>query len=350
MNISPNQLAAALKKNLLPCYFVTGDEHLLVQEAQDAIRAAARERGFTSREVHVAGPGFRWDELAAAAGSLSLFADKRLLELRLPTGKPGRDGSAAIVDLIGRLGGDLVFVVTAPKLDRKAMAAKWVQELGAHGGIVQVWPVDLRDLPKWIEGRMRRVGLVPDEEAVRLIADRVEGNLLAADQEIEKLRLLLGDGPVSGADVDEAVADSSRFDVFKLTDAALSGDAARALRILTGLREEGVEPPLVVWALARELRTLARLAESVAGGVSLAAAMQKERVWRSRESVLRAAVARHTAPELYRLLMLARQVDAAMRGRLAAGPWQLATELVYGLATGAGQEDRMTKARRVMRQ
>lgn len=334
MNISPNQLGAALKKNLLPCYFVTGDEHLLVQEAQDAIRAAARDRGFGAREVHVASPGFRWEELAAAAGSLSLFADKRLLELKLPTGKPGRDGSAAIVDLLGKMGDDLVFVVIAPKLDKKAMAAKWVQELGKRGGIVQVWPVDLRELPKWIDGRMRRAGLVPDRDAVRLIADRVEGNLLAADQEIEKLRLLLGEGPVSGAEVDEAVADSSRYDVFKLADAALSGDAARALRILAGLREEGVEPPLVIWALARELRTLARLAESVAAGVPLGAAMQKERIWRNREGSMRAAVARHAVPDLYRLLQLARRIDAAMRGRLAADPWQLTTELAYGLATG----------------
>ncbi len=334
MNISPNQLETALKKKLLPCYFVTGDEHLLVQEAQDAIRAAARESGFGAREVHVAGPGFRWDELAAAASSLSLFADKRLLELRLPTGKPGRDGSTAIVDLIGKMGEDLVFVVIAPKLDRKAMTAKWVQELGARGAIVQVWPVDRRDLPKWVDGRMRRAGLVPDDEAVRLIADRVEGNLLAADQEIEKLRLLLGEGPVSGTDVDQAVADSSRYDVFKLTDAALAGDAARALRILGGLREEGTEPPLVIWALARELRTLARLAESVAGGTPLGAAMQKLRVWRNREGLMRACVARHTPADLYRLLQLARQVDAAMRGRLAADPWQLATELVYGLAAG----------------
>lgn len=334
MNISPNQLETALKKKLLPCYFVTGDEHLLVQEAQDAIRAAARESGFGAREVHVAGPGFRWDELAAAASSLSLFADKRLLELRLPTGKPGRDGSTAIVDLIGKMGEDLVFVVIAPKLDRKAMTAKWVQELGARGAIVQVWPVDRRDLPKWVDGRMRRAGLVPDDEAVRLIADRVEGNLLAADQEIEKLRLLLGEGPVGGTDVDQAVADSSRYDVFKLTDAALAGDAARALRILGGLREEGTEPPLVIWALARELRTLARLAESVAGGTPLGAAMQKLRVWRNREGLMRACVARHTPADLYRLLQLARQVDAAMRGRLAADPWQLATELVYGLAAG----------------
>ncbi|HEX2140427.1 MAG TPA: DNA polymerase III subunit delta [Woeseiaceae bacterium] len=334
MNISPNQLTTALKKNLLPCYFVTGDEHLLVQEALDAIRAAARERGFGAREVHVAGPGFRWEELAAAAGSLSLFADKRLLELKLPTGKPGRDGSAAIVELLRKMGDDLVFVVSAPKLDKKAMTVKWVQELGARGGIVQVWPVDVRELPRWIALRMRRAGLDPDEDAVRLIADRVEGNLLAADQEVEKLRLLLGEGPVSAVDVDEAVADSSRYDVYKLVDAAVAGDTARALRILGGLREEGVEPPLVVWALARELRVLARLAASVASGKGLGAAMQKERIWRNREGIVRACVARHTPGDLYRLLQLARKVDAAMRGRLGADPWQVSIELVYGLASG----------------
>lgn len=334
MNISPNQLRTALQKRLLPCYFVTGDEHLLVQESLDAIRAAARERGFGAREVYVAGAGFRWEELAAAAGSLSLFADKRLLELKLPTGKPGREGSSSIVDLLGKMGDDLVFVVTAPKLDKKAMTAGWVREIGARGGIVQVWPVDVRELPKWIGGRMRLNGLDPDEDAVRLIADRVEGNLLAADQEIQKLRLLLGEGAVSATDVDAAVADSSRYDVYKLTDAAVAGDAARALRILGGLREEGIEPPLIVWALARELRVLARLASDVAAGAGLGAAMQRERVWRNRESIVRACIARHAPGDLYRLLQLARRVDAATRGRLSADPWQLAAELVYGLASG----------------
>lgn len=334
MKITSSQLPAALKKTLLPCYLVAGDEHLLAQEALDAIRRSARERGFASREVHVAGPGFDWQELSAAAGNLSLFAERRILELRLPTGKPGRDGSAAIVDLVERLGDDLVFVLSAPRLDRQALSARWVEAMSARGGIVQVWPVDLRDLPDWIDRRMRRAGLAPDTQAVAMIVERVEGNLLAADQEIEKLRLLLGAGPVTGDDVERAVADSSRYDVFKLVDAAVAGEPARALRILGGLREEGVEPALVLWALARELRMLARLAAAAAARVELGAAMRKERVWANRQNLVRACIRRHAPADLHRLLKIARSIDAAMRGRLDADPWQLATELVYGLAVG----------------
>lgn len=334
MNLSANQLPAALKKTLLPCYLVSGDEHLLVQEARDAIRAAARARGFGAREVHVAGASYDWRELAAAAGNLSLFAEKRLLELELPTGKPGRDGSAALVELSGKLGEDLLLLVSAPRLDRTALGAKWVECLAGRGALVQVRAVGVRELPGWIGSRMRRAGLVPDAEAVTTIADRVEGNLLAADQEIEKLRLLLGEGPVTGAQVEQAVTDSSRYDVFKLADATVAGDAPRALRILAGLREEGVEPPLIVWALARELRLLARLAHALTRGADLGAAMKKERVWQSRENLLRACLRRHGTAELHRLLKIARKIDAAMRGQLDVDPWQLATELVYGLATG----------------
>lgn len=334
MKLTAKQLPSALNKTLLPCYLVTGDEHLLAQEALDAIRAAARRHGFGAREVHVAGSGFDWQELAAAAGSLSLFAEKRLLELKLPTGKPGREGSAAIVELADKLGEDLMLLVSAPRLDRHALSAKWVEALEKRGAVIQVWPVDLRELPGWIEGRMRGAGLVPDGQAVAMIAGRVEGNLLAAHQEIEKLKLLLGDGPVSSADVEQAVADSSRYDVFKLNDAAVAGDTARALRILGGLREEGVEPPLVAWALVRELRALAKLAHGVAQGVDLGTAMRKERVWPSRQNLVRACLRRHGPADLHRLLKIARTLDAAIRGQVDVDPWQLATELVFGLSEG----------------
>lgn len=337
MKISVDQLPASLKKSLLPCYLVSGDEHLLVQESLDAIRAAARQRGFGAREVYVAGPAFDWGELAAAAGSLSLFAEKRILELRLPTGKPGREGSAAIADLVERLSktmDDLVFIVSAPKLDRNATSSKWVKSIGDAGGFVQIWPVGPAELPGWIGGRMRRAGLAPDREAVQMIADRVEGNLLAAEQEIEKLRLILGEGPVSGADVDDAVADSSRYDIFKLTDAAVAGDTARAMRILGGVREEGVALPLVTWALARELRMLASLAENVQSGANLGAAMFKAGVWKNRQGVVRACISRHKAADFYRLIQIARKMDAASKGRLSVDPWQLAMEIVLALAAG----------------
>lgn len=332
MKITANQLTPHLKKTLLPCYLVTGDETLLVQEALDALRARARDAGFGSRELHVAGAGFDWGDLRVAGGNLSLFAEKRIVELRLPTGKPGKAGAATIVDFLGNLDDDLLLLVTAPKLDRSGTASKWVKSIDTAGGIVQIWPVGARELPGWVAERMQQAGLIPDRDAVRLVADRVEGNLLAAQQEIEKLRLLLGEGPVTAADVDAAVVDSSRFDVYKLVDAAVAGDASRAVRILGGLRAEGTEPVIVMWALTRELRTLARLADSVRNGAGLGGNLQKFGVWRNREGLVRACVSRHQPDEFYRLIKLAGRADAAAKGQLLADPWQLASDIVLRLA------------------
>ena len=333
MKISANQLPLQLKKNLLPCYLVTGDEPLLVQESLDEIRAAARAQGFGTRELFVQSTGFDWGDLASAGGNLSLFAERQIIELRLPTGKPGVKGSAAISEFAENAGDDILFMVSAPKLDRGGASAKWVKALERHGGLVQVWPVSLRDLPGWINDRMRQSGLNPDRDAVQLIADRVEGNLLAAQQEIEKLRLLHGEGNVTADDVDAAVADSSRFDVYKLVDAAVGGDAARALRILNGVRTEGLEPVIVMWALTRELRMLATLAQSVRDGVDLGSAMQRARVWRNRQGLVRACVARHQADDFYRLIKMARDADAAAKGQRRADPWQLATQIVMDLSS-----------------
>ena len=334
MKIQANQLESHLGKSLASCYLVTGDEHLLVAEALDSIRDAARQQGFTSRELHVANTGFDWIELRAASGNLSLFAERRIIELRLPTGKPGRSGGQAIVDMAAQNDPDLLFIVSAPKLDRSSAAAKWAKALDAAGVSIQVWPIGVRELPGWIAARMRREGLEPDRAAVTLIADRVEGNLLAASQEIEKLRLLLGEGKVTVDDVSRAVANSSRYDVYKLADAALSGDARRALKILEGLRAEGVEPVIVMWSLTRELRTLAKLDDLVRQGQDLSAGMQQAGVWRNRQGLFRSCVGRHQHGAFHKLLKLARNADAAAKGQLRADPWQLATNIVLGLALG----------------
>ncbi len=332
MKISANQLTSHLKNTLAPCYLVAGDEHLLVQETLDAIRAAARAAGFGSRELHFATTGYDWGELRNAAGNLSLFAAKRIVELRLPTGKPGVKGSATIAEIAAQAGGDLLFMVSAPKLDRGGGSSKWVHALEAAGVYAQVWPVALRELPAWINARMKIAGLQPERDAVRLMADRVEGNLLAAQQEIEKLRLLHGEGPVTAHDVDAAVADSSRFDVYKLVDAAVGGDARRAVRILGGIRSEGIEPVIVMWALTRELRTLAGLADNVQSGTDLSTAMRRAHVWKNRLGLIRACIGRHQAVDFYELILLARQGDAAAKGQSGADPWHLATQIVLGLA------------------
>jgi DNA polymerase-3 subunit delta len=332
LKLYANKLTSHLQNTLAPCYLVSGDEHLLVNEALDEIRAAAREKGFTSRESHVALSTFNWSSLAAVGANMSLFAEQRLVELRLPTGKPGREGSAAICEFVETLGPELMLLVIAPKLDKGTTNSKWVKTLTAKGAFLPIWPVELRELPSWVASRMRRVGLKPDRDAVAIIADRVEGNLLAADQEIEKLRLILGEAAVSGEDVSNAVANSSRFDVYKLVDAAVSGDARRAMKILNGLHGEGTEPVIVMWALTRELRLLARLADSVRRNVDLGAAMQQEYVWQNRQAMVRACIGRHPHTELYRLLKAAGRADAAAKGQAPGDPWQLAADIVVALS------------------
>jgi DNA polymerase-3 subunit delta len=334
LKINANQLSSHLQKKLAPCYLVTGDEHLLVAEALDSIREAAREQGFASRDLHVVTAGFDWTQLRDSGANLSLFAEQRIVEVRLPTGKPGRAGGQTIVDLAEQTGPDLMLIVSGPKLDRNVQSSKWVKSLDAKGVSLPIWPVGVRELPGWIAARMRQAGLQPDNGAVALIADRVEGNLLAAGQEIEKLRLLLGEGKVSADDVSSAVANSSRFDVFKLVDAALTGDAKRALKILAGLRAEGVEPVIIVWSLTREIRTLASLTDAIAQGMDLAGGMQKAGVWRNRQALVRSCVSRHQHGDFHRLLKLANQADQAAKGQLRADPWQFATDIVLGISLG----------------
>jgi DNA polymerase-3 subunit delta len=332
LKLQANQLSSHLKNTLAPCYLVTGDEHLLVAEALDAIRESARERSFGMRELHVATTGFDWAHLTLSSSSLSLFAEKRIIELRLPTGKPGRAGAEAIVDLAERADPETLFIVMAPKLDRSGSASKWVKALDKNGVNLTIWPVGVRELPGWIANRMRRAGLQPERDVVALIADRVEGNLLAAGQEVEKLRLLLGEGPVSVEDATNAVANSSRYDVYKLTDAALAGDAARAVRILGGLRAEGVEPVIVMWALTRELRTLSTLHDVVRHGGNLGSMMQKNGVWRNRQSLVRSCLRRHQHGAFHRMLKATGRADAAAKGQRAGDPWQMACDIVLGMA------------------
>jgi len=332
LKIRANQLSSHLKKSLAPCYLVTGDEHLLVSEALDAIRDVAKARGFDSRELHVATTGFDWGQLIASTGNMSLFAEQRIVELRLPTGKPGRAGGQAIVDLVEQAGPELLFIVTGPKLDRGSSNSKWAKTLDQKGVSLPVWPITVRELPDWIANRMRRAGLQPDRDAVAMIADRVEGNLLAAGQEIEKLRLLLGEGKVTAEDVNGAVANSSRYDVYGLADAAIAGDAPRAVRILGGLKAEGVEPVIVMWALTKELRTLATLDDAVRQGTDLGSAMQVARVWNNRQGLMRSCIGRHQHGDFHRMLKASGRADAAAKGQRYGDPWQMAADIVIGMA------------------
>lgn len=258
MRITSDQLARTLEKSFVPVWLVAGDEPLLVGEAAGAIRARARAAGFDGRELFFVERGFDWSALLAESRSLSLFAEKRVIELRMGSPRPGKEGAAVLAKLASDPAPDTVLLVVSGRLDRDASASAWFKAIEKNGAVVQSWPVEIGQLPQWIAARASRRGLMIEPEGARLLAERVEGNLLAAHQEIEKLALLHAGGAVGADEVMEAVANSARHDVFQLGEAALDGDAARGLRILDGLRAEGIEPALVLWALCRELRALAQ--------------------------------------------------------------------------------------------
>lgn len=332
MKISPEKLPRQLAESLSPIYLISGDEPLLVLEAADAVRKAAHAAGFSERELFVTELGFDWEALRASRSALSLFADRRLLELRMTNGKPGEKGSRVLVDYAADPPQDCVLLVITPKLDRAGQNSKWATALARAGCWIPVWPVEEKQLPAWIRTRMRAAGLLPDREAVQLVAERVEGNLLAAHQEIEKLRLLNGPGAVDGDAVRRAVSDSARFDVFDLADAALEGRGARAARILDGLRSEGVEPVLILWALTRELRTLASLAFAISQGQNVDSAMAKAHIWSRRKPAVKSALARQSLSQLHGLLMGAGRVDRMIKGALPGRVWDELLALVAGLS------------------
>lgn len=325
MKLSPAQLGKHLQGSLAPVYVVSGDEHLLCQEACDAIRAACRQQAFSERQVLSVESGFDWGQLLEAGANLSLFAEKRLLELRIPNGKPGDKGAAALLHYLARPAEDTVLLISLPKLDGSTQKTKWAKALidGKDVQFLQVWPVDAAQLPQWIRQRLSQAGLAADQEAVELIAARVEGNLLAAAQEIEKLKLLAEDGRVTADTVQAAVADSARYDVFGLIDAALQGHPEHSLRMLEGLRGEGIEAPVILWALARELRLLANIAQQYAQGVPLERAFGQARppVWDKRRPLVSKALQRHDVAGWQRLLMAAQLIDEQIKGQAEGDPW-----------------------------
>jgi len=320
-----DQLPAALGKGLATCYLVSGEEPLLVGEAADAIRAAARAAGYADRSVFFIERGFDWDALRGATQSLSLFAERRVVEVRLPTGKPDK-GAGLLAALAADPPPDLLTLVITEKLDKKSSEAPWVQAFSQHGVWVPVWPVGAAALPAWLAARAKQAGLDIEAGAVQLIAERVEGNLLAARQELEKLGLLANRGKVTRQLVAGAVAESARYDVFQLAEAASAGDASRALRILLGLKSEGVEPTLILWALVRELRGLwqanerLRLRSSQRGG------------WNQASTPSAAAQSRLRDLPLASLLAEASLVDRIVKGNLQGDPWIGLTSLTATLA------------------
>lgn len=326
MRLRAEQLPAALARGLAGIYLISGDEPLLVGEAADSIRAAARNLGFADRRVFFVYRSFNWDELRLASQSLSLFAERRVFELRMPSGKPDK-GAALLAELAAQPASDLLFLVITDKLDRKASDTPWVQAIEKHGAWLPIFPVESAALPGWLRARAKALQIEIDPEASRLIVERVEGNLLAAQQELEKLGLLANGATIDADLVRRSVGDSARYDVFQLGEAAAAGDAARALRILLGLKSEGVEPTLVLWALVRELRGMwqardrDRLRSSARGSAwNLAATPSARALGRLRRLPL--------AP----LLLQAGNTDRVIKGLLPGDAWSALTGLTAAFA------------------
>ncbi|MDH5784796.1 MAG: DNA polymerase III subunit delta [Chromatiales bacterium] len=320
MKLRFEQLPNHLQQGLQPIYFLSGDEPLQLGEAADAIRAAARAQGFAEREVMHVEAGFDWNTLAAASNTLSLFAEQRLIDLRLPSGKPGKEGGAALADYAANPPPDTVLLISSGKLDKNAAKAKWFKALESTGVTLQVWPVEPAQLPGWVTQRMRSRGMNASPEAAQLLAERVEGNLLAAAQEVEKLLLLYGDSAIDADQVEQGVADSARYDIFELVDTALLGDTARVARVMEGLRGEGVEPILILWALVREIRAMEEMAWEVEHGQSVEAVMKSRWVWQKRIPAVRAGLRRHNQRRWSQLLRRAVRIDRMVKGAEPGNP------------------------------
>ena len=325
MNLRSEQLESHLARTLAPLYVVHGDEPLLALEAADALRAAARRQGCEERELLIVERGFDWSALTAAGASLSLFGTRKLIELRIPSGKPGTDGAAAITRYCASLNPECVTVVTLPRLDRTTQASAWFGALSSAGVVVDVWPVDRSRLPEWIGARMATGGRRASREVLEYLADRVEGNLLAAHQEVEKLALLLPPGELDAEAVREAVANVARYDVAQLAEALLRGDLARYARVLEGLRGEGEAPTYVLWQLAEELRALARIHSGLAAGRAQDALFRENRVWRTKEALVRGALRRFSRASVEAGLVRAAAIDRSIKGldrfRGRGNPW-----------------------------
>jgi len=332
MRLRPEQLEDHLQQGMAPLYLISGDEPFQQEQASQAIRQAAEVHGYSERDLLHVERGFDWQTLSESANTLSLFAQKRLLELRLPSAKPGDAGGKALVAYCEQPSEDNVLLIIAGKLEKAQQNTKWFKALEKTGVVVQIWPVEVDKLPRWIEQRMQLRDMQPTPDAVALLADRLEGNLLAADQELEKLRLLSGGGEVDAEQVAQAVSDSARFDVFALVDAALLGETVRATRILGGLHSEGVEPVLVLWALTREIRSLSGMSGMLQQGQGLGQVMSQYRIWDKRKPPVQAALRRHGLKRWHGLLWQAGEIERVVKGRAEGKAWDELLQLTLKIA------------------
>lgn len=332
MRLKAEQLHVHLSQGpLAPAYLISGDEPLLLQEAADAIRIAAKAQGYTERELLNIEAGFDWNTVLTEANSLSLFSEKKILEIRIPNGKPRDKGSKTLQEYASNANPDTLLLITTPKLDGSATRSKWVKAIEGLGAFIQLWPVTANQLPQWINKRLQQAGIQANQQAVSILAERVEGNLLAAAQEIEKLKLLIPEGEIDADTMSTIVADSARYNVFTLVDTAMRGEPQSACRTLRGLREEGAEATVILWALTRELRTLLKANDALASGDHMDWVLKNLGVWEKRMPLIKNALRRLSTGQLRQMLKLAGGIDRAIKGMRNASHWDELTTLILML-------------------
>lgn len=338
MQLRVDALEGHLAKTIAPLYVISSDEHLLALEAADKIRRAARANGYSERDVLTVERTFKWGELLAANQAMSLFGDKKLIELRIPTGKPGKDGGAALQAYTKDLSPDNLTLITLPKLDWQTAKAAWVGSLQQAAVYIEIPTIERNALPGWIGTRLAAQGQSADRQGLDFIVDRVEGNLLAAHQEIQKLGLLHEPGRLTFEQIHDAVLNVARYDVFKLSEAMLAGDPARLVRMLEGLKGEGEALPLVLWAVAEEIRTLLKLKSGMAQGRPLGVLLKEYRIWGPKERMMEPALRRISLPTLEKALQDAAQVDKMIKGlrarAFAGDAWDAMLQLALKVARG----------------
>jgi DNA polymerase-3 subunit delta len=333
MQLRAEELERHLARSLAALYVIHGDEPLQSLEAADAIRAAAREKGYAEREVLAVERGFDWNQLRVSGANLSLFSSKKLIELRIPGGKPGTEGAAAIVQHCSVPAPDVLTIVTLPRLDRRAQEAAWFKALTRDGVLINTFQVERAQLPQWIAGRLARQKQKADRETLQFLADSVEGNLLAAHQEIQKLGLLFPPGDLVFDPVCGAVLNVARYDAFKLNEAMLAGDKARLARMLDGLKSEGEAPPKILWVLAEEIRAVAKVQAGLAQGEDLQQLYRNNRVWGGvRQQQVSEVARRLKSAALGQALRHAARIDRTVKGLARGDVWDELLQLCLRFA------------------
>jgi DNA polymerase III subunit delta len=322
MRLKFEQLNQHLKQNLLPIYLVSGDEPLLVQEAVSEIRAAARKHNYEERQVLHVDRTFDWNTLLDGADALSLFASKKIIELKLGTSKPGTVGAKALKKYCERVPEDTLLIIEAGRLDKGTMNSKWVQGIDALGASIQIWPVSPSEMPRFMANRARQLNLTIEQDALSLLSSRLEGNLLAAKQELEKLALLHADETISIDMIMEEVRDSAKYDVFDLSDAALRADAAQCANIVSHLESEGSEPTIALWAMSKDLRVISELVTHRGSTAKIQSSFKQYRIIPMQQGKLTAAAQRLNSQSVHEALSLCKRVDDTIKGQeVGIKPW-----------------------------